>query len=154
MFGAGHETGRRPGTENVLEMVGLGKACAIANRDLETNQKKLQELRDLLLRELMIAFGEENLRLNGHPERRLPNTLNVSIRNIEAHSLLTRINDRLAISAGSACHADQVSISSVLQAMGVPIEWARGALRISVGRETTAAEINQAVAILKSEIRL
>lgn len=153
MFGAGHETGRRPGTENVLEMVGLGKACAIANRELETNQKKLQELRDLLLRELMITFGEENLRLNGHPERRLPNTLNVSIRNIEAHSLLTRINDRLAISAGSACHADQVSISSVLQAMGVPIEWARGALRISVGRETTAAEINQAVAILKSEIR-
>jgi cysteine desulfurase len=99
------------------------------------------------------AFGEENLRLNGHSENRLPNTLNISIRNVEAHELLNRVNDRLAISAGSACHADQVSISAVLQAMGVPVEWARGALRISVGRETTAAEIHQAVIILQSEIR-
>jgi len=152
MFGAGHERGKRPGTENVLEMVGLGKGCAVATRDLVANQKKMQELRDLLHFELGKAFGEENLRLNGHPDQRLPNTLNISIRNVEAHELLNRVNDRLAISAGSACHADQVSISAVLQAMGVPVDWARGALRISVGRETTIAEIHQAVTILKSEI--
>jgi len=90
--------------------------------------------------------------LNGHPDQCLPNTLNISIRNVEAHELLNRVNDRLAISAGSACHADQVSISAVLQAMGVPVDWARGALRMSVGRETTAEEIHQAVTILKSEI--
>jgi len=153
MFGAGHERGKRPGTENVLEMVGLGKACAVATRDLEVNQKKMQELRDLLHFELVKAFGEENLRLNGHPEQCLPNTLNISFRNIEAHELLNRMNDRLAISAGSACHADQVTISAVLQAMGVPVDWARGALRISVGRETTTAEIHQSVIILKSEIQ-
>jgi len=152
MFGAGHERGKRPGTENVLEMVGLGKACAVAARDLEVNQKKMQELRDLLYFELVEAFGEENLRLNGHPDQCLPNTLNISIRTVEAHELLNRVNDRLAISAGSACHADQVSISAVLQAMGVPVDWARGALRMSVGRETTAEEIHQAVTILKSEI--
>lgn len=152
MYGAGHERGKRPGTENVLEMVGLGKACAVAARDLEENQKKMQKLRDLLHQELMKAFGEENLRLNGHPEQRLPNTLNISIRNVEAHELLNRVNDRLAISAGSACHADQVSISAVLQAMGVPVDWARSALRISIGRETTTAEIHQAVTILNSEI--
>lgn len=152
MFGAGHERGKRPGTENVLEMVGLGKACAIAARDLDKNQRRMKEMRDFLHQELINAFGEERLRLNGHLEHCLPNTLNISIKNVQAHDLLNRINDRLAISAGSACHADQVTISSVLQAMGIPPEWAQGALRISVGRETNREQIIQAVDILIAEI--
>ena len=152
MFGAGHEGGKRPGTENVLEIVGLGKSCEIAARDLEQNQKIMKENRDFLFLELKNAFGEDRIRLNGHEELRLPNTLNISIKNVQAHDLLNRINDRLAISAGSACHADQVTVSSVLQAMGVPPEWAQGALRISVGRETSREQITQAVAILKTEI--
>ena len=152
MFGAGHERGKRPGTENVLEMVGLGKACAIAARDLDKNQRRMKEMRDFFHQELINAFGEERLRLNGHLEHCLPNTLNISIKNVQAHDLLNRINDRLAISAGSACHADQVTISSVLQAMGIPPEWAQGALRISVGRETNREQIIQAVDILIAEI--
>lgn len=153
MHGAGHERGRRPGTENVLEIVGLGKACEIAKRDLFQNQERMQYLRNFLQAEIISAFGVENVRLNGHPEKRLPNTLNINIRGVEAHSLLTRLNDLVAISAGSACHADQVSISSVLLAMNVPDEWARGALRISVGRETTRNEIRQAVTIIKELIK-
>jgi cysteine desulfurase len=153
MHGAGHERGKRPGTENVLEIVGLGKACEIANRDLALHQVRLQTLRDFLHSELISAFGAENLRLNGHPDQRLPNTLNISIKGVEAYWLLTHVNDFVAISAGSACHADQVSISRVLMAMEVPGEWARGALRISVGRETTEEEIRKAVSIIKDVVR-
>ena len=153
MHGAGHERGRRPGTENVLEIVGLGQACEIAKRDLYQNQKRMQNLRDFFHAEIISAFGAENVRLNGHPEKRLPNTLNISIKGVEAHSLLTRVNDLVAISAGSACHADQVSISGVLLEMEVPDEWARGALRISVGRETTKEEILQAITIIREAFR-
>lgn len=152
MFGAGHEGGRRPGTENLLEIVGLGKACAIAKRDLQTNMEHLLLMREFLFHSLQEALGKDNIKLNGHPEQRLPNTLSVGIKGSEAHAILSQVNDQLAISAGSACHADLVTVSTVLQAMQVPLEWARGTLRISVGRETTREDITRAVAILKSAI--
>ncbi len=152
MYGAGHENGRRPGTENILEIVGLGKACAIAARDLASNQKHLMTMRDFLHSELVKALGSERIHLNGHPIHRLPNTLSLGIRGVEAHQLLNQINTQVAISAGSACHADSLSISGVLQAMQVPDEWARGTLRISVGRETTREEIKAAVSIITTAI--
>ncbi|MDO9088402.1 MAG: cysteine desulfurase family protein [Anaerolineaceae bacterium] len=148
MFGAGHESGRRPGTENLLEIVGLGKACAIAKRDMQTNQLHLLEMRNFLFTEIKKSIGDKRIRINGHPEQRLPNTLSLGIRGIEAHQILNQINDLIAISAGSACHADSITISSVLQAMQVPINWAQGTLRFSVGRETTREEIILAVTII------
>lgn len=150
MYGAGHENGKRPGTENILEIVGLGKACAIAARDLFANQQHLISMREFLYRELVSVIGVERVRLNGHPSQRLPNTLSLGIRGIESHELLNRINDLVAISAGSACHADSVTISGVLKAMRLPEEWAQGTLRFSVGRETTRDEIKKAVSIIKS----
>jgi cysteine desulfurase len=152
LYGAGHENGKRPGTENLLEIVGLGKACAVAARDLSANQQHLISMRDFLYDELELTLGVERLRVNGHPSQRLPNTLSLSIRGIESHQLLNRINDRVAISAGSACHADSVTISEVLKAMQVPDEWAQGTLRFSVGRETTPEEIREAVSIIKSVV--
>jgi cysteine desulfurase len=152
MYGAGHENGKRPGTENLLEIVGLGKACVVAARDLSANQQHLISMREFLYNELVKALGVERLRVNGHPSQRLPNTLSLGIRDIESHQLLNRINDRVAISAGSACHADSVTISGVLKAMRVPDEWAQGTLRFSVGRETTPEEITEAVSIIKSVV--
>lgn len=152
MYGAGHENGKRPGTENLLEIVGLGKACTIAARDLASNQHHLKTMRDFLHTELVKAFGLERIHLNGHPSERLPNTLSLAIRGVESHHLLNQINSRVAISAGSACHADSVSISGVLKAMRVPDEWAQGTLRFSVGRETTPEEIKAAVTIITTTI--
>lgn len=152
MFGAGHESGRRPGTENLLEIVGIGKACSIAKRDMQTNQSHLLAMRKFLFTEIIKSLGEERVRINGHPEQRLPNTLSLGIRGIEAHQILNQINDQVAISAGSACHADSISISPVLQAMQVPTDWARGTLRFSVGRETTYEEITHAISIISKAV--
>lgn len=109
-------------------------------------------MRDFLYSEMVKALGVERIHLNGHPSERLPNTLSLGIRGVESHQLLTRIDSEVAISAGSACHADSVSISGVLKAMQVPDEWAQGTLRFSVGRETTSEEIQAAVAIITSVI--
>lgn len=140
--GADHEQNTRPGTENVLEIVGLGHACEIAQRDLDVNIRKMQYTRDLLESELSDAFPE--MRINGHPEQRLPNTLNVSFRNMEASSLLLAM-DRVAASAGAACHANEVVISPVLQAMNIPVDWAMGTIRFSTGKWTSEEEIHLAI---------
>jgi cysteine desulfurase len=85
------------------------------------------------------------VRLNGHPEKRLPNTLSLSFKGVAADRLLAAIGDEIAASAGAACHADTVTISHVLQAMRVPDDWARGTVRFSVGRTTTEEDIDAAV---------
>lgn len=147
MHGAGHESGRRPGTENVLEIVGLGKACEIASRDLVKNADHMRQMRDRLVLGLQESNGA--IQLNGHPEQRLPNTANLSFRNIRAADLITRIDDNVAVSAGSACHScDQVTISPVLRAMNVPMDWAMGTVRFSVGKFTSESEIDKAIEIL------
>ena len=114
IHGADHEQNRRAGTENVPEIVGLGKACEISKRDLDKNKNHMKDMRDRLHRGLEKHFPE--LKLNGHPERRLPNTLSVSFANIEANTLLDEI-EGVAASAGAACHTDSIDISSVLVAM-------------------------------------
>ena len=153
MQGAGQERGRRPGTENVLEIVGLGKAAEIAARDLEANMLHYQAMRDRLHQGLLLALGAERVRFNGHPKKRLPNTLSVSFKGVEANTLLARIGDQVAASAGAACHAGSVETSAVLQAMALPIEWAMGTVRFSVGRATTAEEIDRAVAVVSRQVR-
>jgi len=146
MHGAGQEMRRRAGTENVLEIVGLGKACEIAARNLEHNRRHMQAMRDRL--HAAITAGVKEVRLNGHAEKRLPNTLSLSFRNMEANRILEAIGMEIAASAGAACHADSVEISHVLKAMGVPIEWAKGTLRLTTGRMTTAPEIDRAATLI------
>jgi len=153
LHGAGQEGGRRPGTENVLEIVGLGRACEVARRDLEANMAHFYAMRERLHVGLLRELGAESIRLNGHPEKRLPNTLNLSFRGVEANVLLEEIREQVAASAGAACHADLVDVSAVLKAMDVPIEWAKGTVRFSVGRGTTADEIDRAVAIVSKAVR-
>lgn len=144
--GAGQERGRRAGTENVLEIVGLGQACEVAARDLTANMAHMQQMRDRLHQGL--AEQVADMRLNGHPDHRLPNTVSLAFHNKEANRLLEEIGLEVAASAGAACHADSVSLSHVLEAMQVPLDWAKGTLRFSVGRRTTAAEIDRAVAVV------
>ncbi len=148
MHGAGQEGEKRPGTENVLLNVGLGKACEIASHDLDANMKHFREMRDKLYENLLTKLGADYLKLNGHPEYRLPNTLNVSFRGVEANTLLSEISDRVAASAGAACHSDEVDVSPVIEAMRVPVEWAMGTVRLTVGRATTSDEIEQASKII------
>jgi cysteine desulfurase len=142
MHGAGQEMGLRPGTENILEIVGLGKACEVAARNLDRNREHMQHMRDRLY--AAIAEAIPQVRVNGHPEKRLPNTLSLAFRNMDATAILEAIGTEVAASAGAACHSGSVEISHVLKAMGVPLEWARGTLRLTTGRMTTADEIDRA----------
>jgi cysteine desulfurase len=146
MHGAGQEMGRRAGTENILEIVGLGKACDIARRNLEDNCRHMQAMRDRLQAGITAAVAD--VRLNGRPDKRLPNTLSISFRNLEANRLLEAIGPEVAASAGAACHAGSVAISHVIEAMAVPVEWAMGTLRLTTGRITTAEEVDRAAQVI------
>ncbi len=154
VHGADHEANRRAGTENVLEIVGLGQAAEITGRDRERNAAHVRAMRDRLWDGLTRELDTPGLlRLNGHPDERLPNTLSVSFRSVEANTLLSEIGEQVAASAGAACHADQVDVSTVLQAMQVPLEYAMGTVRFSVGRMTTAEEIDRAIEIVSAAVR-
>ena len=146
MHGAGQEMTVRPGTENVLEIVGLGMACEIAARDLEKNMTHMQAMRDRLYEGLKKHCG--NVRINGHLQQRLPNTLSISFKGREANRILDAIGSDVAASAGAACHSDTVQISAVLEAMDVPLEWAKGTLRLTTGRKTTSADIDKALQVI------
>jgi cysteine desulfurase len=151
MHGAGHEKGWRAGTENVLQVVGLGKACEIISRDLETHAEHLIGLRDRL--ENALLSGVSDVRTNGHLEHRLPNTLSVSFLDVDADDVLAEMSDDVAASAGAACHSGEVNVSHVLTAMKVPMEWARGTLRLSVGRFTTCEEIDRAGDVIVKAVK-
>jgi cysteine desulfurase len=146
IHGAGHEGGRRAGTENVPYAVALGEACAVARRSLPEVTERLRKLRDRLWEQLRAGLGDGVL-LNGHPEHRLPNTLNVNFIGHVGAELLQKV-PQIAASTGSACHEGTVCLSPVLQAMGVPPQVGRGALRLSVGRFTTDQEVDQAAEAL------
>ena len=148
MYGANHESDRRPGTENVLEIVGLGKACEIAQRDLQQNMAHFKDMRDRLHEGLKASLPKNSFLLNGHPDLRLPNTLSLGFHMIEANTFLAEIGDRVAASAGAACHSDEIDLSHVLEAMNVPIDYAMGTVRFSVGRATTTDEIDRALEIM------
>jgi cysteine desulfurase len=145
IHGAGHESGRRAGTENVLLVVGLGKACEIAKRYL--NADKIRNLRDHFWKLLQENSGEAVV-LNGHPVHRLPNTLNVSFVGKAGGEILSRMEE-VAASTGAACHSGSVELSPVLKAMRVPPEVGMGAIRFSLGRTTTREEVERVVKMLK-----
>ena len=151
MHGAGQEMTLRSGTENVMQIVGLGMACEIARRDLEKNMKHMQAMRDRLY--AGIKQGCDQIRVNGHPQRRLPNTLSISFFNLEANRILDAIGTEVAASAGAACHSDTVQISDVLKAMAVAPEWAMGTLRLTTGKMTTAEEVDKAARVICAAVQ-
>jgi cysteine desulfurase len=147
MHGAGQESGRRAGTENVALAVALGAACRLAADQLSAGKDQLRALRDRFHR--LLSGRVPGLVLNGHPDLRLPNTLNVSFPGIEGSQLLEAVPEIWA-STGAACHDRSVRLSHVLAAMNVPPEIGRGAVRLSLGRQTTPEDIDRAADLLLS----
>ena len=150
IHGADHEQNMRAGTENVMSVVGFGKACEIVADWLHRSVDNMQELRDLLFQQIKKEIPE--IKLNGHPEHRLPNTLNISFPGIEATLLLGKIVP-VAASAGAACHAGSEVISPVLKAMNIPDYLAMGSVRFSLGRMTKRSEIETAIPIIVNAYR-
>jgi cysteine desulfurase len=150
LYGAGHEGGRRAGTENVPYIVALGKAAQLAEKRLPAESQRVRELRDHFhsrLKELA-----DGVQLNGHPIDRLPNTLNVSFSDVIGAELLERTPE-IAASTGSACHDGCGELSGVLKAMGLPRGQGFGAVRFSLGRLTTRAEVDRAAEIVAGRVR-
>ncbi len=153
IHGASHEFNMRAGTENVIEIAGLGAAAEWVKENLASNTEHLSLMRDLMERTLISNLPE--LKINGHREKRLPNTLSASFPGIDANTLLDELREIVAASAGAACHSDSVVASSVLKAMGVPDELALGTIRFSTGRMTVSEDIeNASRAIIDSYRRL
>jgi cysteine desulfurase len=150
IHGASQEMGKRAGTENTLLAAGLGAACRVALERLADDLLHTRALRDRL--ETLLFQGIEGLVLNGHPQERLPNSLNVSVPAIEGAKILEGIPSLMA-STGAACHDRTVKLSHVLYAMGVPPEIGIGALRLTIGRSNTMEQIQQAAALIIEQVR-
>jgi len=149
IHGAGHEKGRRAGTENIVFDVALGKACEIAGKELKHDHVK--QLTEYFYTNIKETFGSR-IKLNGHPEKRLPNTLNISFLGYNGHEIINSMED-VAASTGSACHSGSTTISPVLKAMEVSEEAGRGAVRFSLGRYTTKDTIDE-VLLRMNKIRV
>ncbi|CAM4295996.1 cysteine desulfurase family protein [Vreelandella rituensis] len=146
LFGANHERGLRPGTENVPAIIGLGVAAELAAKRLAQANTAMRDRRDQLHQ--LLSASIPGLSLNGHFEARLPNTLNVSFPYVSGQALLNAASDTVMASVGSACHAGESAPSGVLGAMGLDTQRALGAVRLSMGWDTTQDEIATAAAAL------
>ena len=143
LHGGHHEMNRRAGTENVSGIVGFGKAAELSEMELKhrSGLRAMEALRDYFLQRLQRDIHD--VRLNGHPIKRLPNTLNVSFEGVSGESLAINLDlCGIAVSTGSACTSGAIQPSHVLQAMGVPLAIAQGSLRFSLGRDTNREEID------------
>lgn len=146
-FGGGQERKRRPGTENVAGIVGLGKAVEIAVAELEQESRRLEALRDRVIKGVMEKVP--HVRLNGHPSKRLPNHASFSIEFIEGESLLLSLDMAgIAVSSGSACTSGSLQSSHVLMAMGIPHEIAHGSLRVTLGRDNEESDVDHFLEVL------
>lgn len=150
MHGGGHERGMRSGTLNVPGIVGLGKACEIAEKNLSTEMPRLKKMIDRLWTGIQKELDE--VYLNGHPTERLPNNLNVSFAYVEGESLMMGMKE-LAVSSGSACTSASLEPSYVLKALGVNEEIAHSSIRFSVGRFTKEEEIDFAIEKVVSTVK-
>lgn len=143
ILGGSQERRMRAGTENTAGIVGLGVACELAAAELEQRNEQILRLRDRLWESLSSRL--DGVRLNGHPEHRISNTLNVSFEGVEGEALLLNLDlAGIACSSGSACASGSLEPSHVLTAMGLPAELAQGSVRFSLGRDTTAEQIERA----------
>ncbi|HLJ68902.1 MAG TPA: cysteine desulfurase family protein [Chloroflexota bacterium] len=150
IHGSSQERGRRAGTENVAAMVALGAACDLARDRLPQEGPRLARLRDRLHQHLLDQIT--GLHLNGHPKHRLPNTLNVSFPGVTGQAVLAA-TPAVAASTGAACHSGETSPSATLIAMGLPPDRAAGAVRLSIGRWTSEADIERAAGALTAGYR-
>ncbi|HLD59265.1 MAG TPA: cysteine desulfurase family protein, partial [archaeon] len=148
IHGASHEMGKRAGTENTASIVGLGEAGEIAEKTMNKYNKKIQRLRNQLHKKLVETT---ETKLNGHPTKRLPNTLNLSFEGVDTTELLPRLRN-IALSTGSACHDRIKEPSKVLTEMGIPKELALGAIRFSLGKFTKKHEIDYVTKEIKIQI--
>jgi cysteine desulfurase len=150
--GGEHERRRRAGTENVPGIVGLGKAVEVRARDMREEAQRVTALRDRLWEGIQAGVPES--RLNGHPTERLPGTASICYRGVESESVVLGLDLKgVGVSAGSACTSGSVEPSYVLRAMGVPLDWAMGAVRHSLGRSTTAADIDYVIESVEPIVR-
>ncbi|MBI4620598.1 MAG: cysteine desulfurase NifS [Desulfobacterales bacterium] len=147
IHGGHQEGGRRAGTENIPGIVGLGKACEIVNRDMESQLKHITKLRDRLYKGIIDKL--DHVKLNGHPVNRIPNTLNLSFEFIEGESLLLNLDlEGVAVSSGSACTSGSLKPSHVLTAMDITPEIAQGSLRFSLGLGNTEEDVEYVLGVL------
>jgi cysteine desulfurase len=150
--GGDHERRRRAGTENVPAIVGFGKAVELRARHMAEEAGRVSALRDRLWEGVRRSVPD--VRLNGHPTRRLPGTLNMSFRGLEAESLILGLDLKgIGVSAGSACTSGSLEPSYVITAMGVPTDWALGAVRSSLGAGTTVEDIEYVLEILPAVVQ-
>ena len=147
IVGGHQEGGRRGGTENVPYIIGLGKACELAARDLEAERMRVKGLRDKLENGLLEQIP--NSLINGDREQRLPNTLSISFEYVEGESILLKLSDKgICASSGSACTSGSLEPSHVLRAMGVPFTAAHGSIRFSLSRYNTEEEIEYILEVM------
>jgi len=147
MHGGEQEKRRRAGTENVPAIVGLGKAVELAGQEMDKEAERLAYLRDKLIKGLLEKI--DHIRLNGHPTRRLPNNVNVSVDFVEGESMLLNLDlEGICASTGSACSSAILEPSHVLLALGLPPEQAHGSLRFTMGRENTEADVERVLEVL------
>lgn len=139
IHGGGHERGLRSGTENVPGIVGFGKACQIAQKELPEEMPRLRNLRERLVTGVMKNIN--HVQLNGHPEKRIPGNANFSFHFIEGEALILSLKD-FAVSSGSACTSGSLESSYVLRAMGIPEHIAHSSIRICLGRSNTAEQVD------------
>lgn len=143
MYGASHERGLRPGTENVCSIAGFGKAAELAKKEMKARVNGMRDLSRIFHSGLLKEIP--GIKLNGYPAKRLPNTLNLSFPGAYGSVLLEKLKNRIAASTGSACHEGKQNPSPVLKAMGLSDEEALSALRLSLGRNTTKVQVKKAV---------
>jgi cysteine desulfurase len=150
--GGEHERRRRAGTENVPGIVGLGMAVAVRGREMHEERRRVTALRDRLWEGIQARVPD--VRLNGHPTERLAGTANIAYRGVESESVVLGLDLKgIGVSAGSACTSGSVEPSYVLVAMGVPLDWAMGAVRHSLGRTTTADDIDYVIEAAEATVR-
>jgi cysteine desulfurase len=148
--GGEQEDGLRSGTLNVPGIMGLGAACAVAEKVITKESKHLFSLSERMIKNLSVING---VSYNNHPTERLPGTLNFTIDSVNAESLLSRIADKVAISSGSACSSTKIELSHVLQGIGLSNSMAKSTVRVSIGRFNTEDEIDYASEMLIHEIK-
>lgn len=147
IHGGGQERGKRAGTENVAGIVGAGKAAEIAMEEMDEEERKIRPLRDKLEKELVGRIPQ--VIVNGHPEKRLYNTLNICVKGIEGEGMLALLDmNGISASSGSACTSGSLEPSHVLLAIGLPHEIAHGSLRFSLGKYNTEEDVDKVIEVL------
>jgi cysteine desulfurase len=151
MIGGHQERGRRGGTENSASIIGLGKACQLMEKNINSENERVRALRDKLEKSLIDSIPRT--KLNGHPEHRLPNTSNLSFEFVEGESILLMLNrEQICASSGSACTSGSLEPSHVMRAMGVPFTFAHGSVRLSLSRFNTEEEIDRVIEVFPKVI--